>query len=207
MAGLNNPGGNPDDNADDIYGEPTQSADYGEPTQYADYGGSGGRAYSEVPDQTGYREYASDQYYPSDYATGYAPPPIPWYRKPAALVGLGALGVVIFALFVYAIISLSGSSSTTETPTPQTTPTTAGDAPAVAPGEPQTVAPTATQETATETVTGEPTTETVTAEPTTTAPPEVSTSTVTQTETVTESSTRNWPTLFPRNEDSATDGQ
>ncbi|WP_245906685.1 hypothetical protein [Mycolicibacterium palauense] len=178
---------------------------YGEPTQYANYGGSGGQAYSEVPQQPDYTEYGAGGYgYPSDYPQPGGEPPTPWYQKPAALVGLGAVGVVVVALIIYAIVSLAGGSSdTTDTTTTTPTTTEAGEAPAPVPGETQTVTETApgsptTSEAAPTTTTEAPTT--TTTEPTTTTPsPSVSTSTVT--ETVTQSPTRTWPTLptlFPR---------
>ena len=175
---------------------------YSEPTQYANYGGSGGQAYSELPEeQTAYTQpdYPADYGQPTDYGRAPAPePPAPWYRKPAPLVGLGALAAVILALAVYAVVQLAGgSSSTTPTTTTPGAPP-ASVAPAPAPGETQTVteSPSATDaptET-TEATTAEQTTET------TTAPPSVSTSTVTETQTVTPTRTfpTTLPTLFPR---------
>jgi len=196
--------GNPDD---EFYGEPTQYADYrgsggqaySEPTQYSDYG-AGGQAYSEYPQQPGYGTAGNP--------TGQAPapePPEPWYRKPAGLVALGALGVIVAALVVYAIVHLLGSSKDT-TPTGTTTVTTSAPAtseapantsaePAPPPGFTQTVTESPTTTAPPETTTEAPTT--TSEAPTTTPSPEVSTSTVT--ETVTQSRPRpTWPTLFPR---------
>ena len=84
--------GNPDDGSydDGLYGEPTQYAGYGEPTQSADY--SSGRAYSEYAENTGYSHPTGQTPYPDQ------PPPDPWYRKPAGLMALGALAVVIAGL-------------------------------------------------------------------------------------------------------------
>ena len=72
-----------------------------EPTAYSNYGDYGGH---EPP--------------------GPLPEPeVPWYRKPAALVAIGALGAAIVALVVYALVNLvSGDSSDPTTTT--TTPTT-----------------------------------------------------------------------------------
>ena len=97
--------GNPDDwNANDWnagdsrYGEPTQYASYGDPTRSADY--SSGQAYSEYPDYTnatGQTPYPTGQNpYPAEPTP--PPPADPWYRKPAGLMALGALAVVIAAL-------------------------------------------------------------------------------------------------------------
>lgn len=196
MAGKDNPD-------DDLYGEPTQYANY---SDGGATGGSGGRAYSEVPDPTGFQPSA-DYGYDTGYQTGYgqapAPePPTPWFRKPAALVFLGALAALILALAIYAIVQLAGGSSSTTDTTTTTTPsaelaTTTAEAPA--PGETQT---------ATEAPPPPPVTETVTETPTTEAPVETTTETtepptetVTETQTVTSTPTRNWPTLptiFPR---------
>jgi hypothetical protein len=185
---------NPDD---DFYSEPTQAANYG--------GVTGGQAYSEVPDPTGYQP---PLHY--DYQTAPTPAPQPqdpWYRKPAALVLLGALAALVIALAVYAVVQLMGddSTGTDTTGTSTTTPTTTAEAPAPAPapGEPQyTQAPPPPPPTETVTLTETPTTTeaptTTTEQPTTTAPP---TETVTETETVTQTPTRTFPTfptLFPR---------
>lgn len=174
--------GNPDDDF------------YNEPTQYSDYGSTGGQAYSEYQQQSG---YPADNYgYPADQPT--APrSPEPWYRKPAGLIGLGAAGVVIAALVIYAIVSLMGKPADTA-PTGTTSSTTAPNEEAPAGGG-------SPEPGGTETVTVAPTTEapattteapaTTSQTPTTTPPPTVSTSTVT--ETVTQSRTR--PTwTFPR---------
>ncbi len=199
------------DNPDEFYSDPTQAANYG--------GGSGGQAYSEVPpEQTAGYGYPADYQtgYGTEYQTGYAAapePPTPWYRKPAALVALGAATALILALVIYAIVQLAGGSSTptgeTTTTTPTTTeaPTETGGTQVPAPVETQTVTETPTttaapppEETTTEaptettTATTEPPTETTTT--TTEAPP---TETVTETETVRPTWTRpTLPTLFPR---------
>ena len=70
-----------------------------DPTAYINYGNSG---YGEPP----------------------GPPPeepVPWYRKPAALVGFGALGALLIALIVFGLASLiiggdKPSEQTTLTP-------------------------------------------------------------------------------------------
>ena len=180
---------------------------YSEPTQYANYGGSGGQAYSELPEeQTAYTQpdygYPTDYGHPADYGHAPAPEPAtPWYRKPAPLVGLGALAAVILVLAVYAVVQLAGGSSST-TPTTTTAPNepSASVAPGPAPDGTQTVteSPSATEAPAETTeapsTTSEPATET------TTAPPSVSTSTVTETQTVRPTRTfpTQLPTFFPR---------
>ena len=104
-------------------GSPDDPNNYSDsdPTQYANYGGTGGEAYSDYQ-QSGYGA-------PTGYGD-YPPPPepTPWYRKPAALVGLGVLTALVLALLIYAIVqftSSSGSSPTTTTTTSPTTSTTA----------------------------------------------------------------------------------
>ncbi|WP_326548357.1 hypothetical protein QGN32_09700 [Mycolicibacterium sp. ND9-15] len=114
--------------------------------------------------------------------------PVPWYRKPAALVAFGALGALIVALIVWGLASLiSGDGSTTErtTLTPLTTTSRYVTSPTTSPS-PQTVTETVT---APPPMTTPPTTTTTTT--TTTTPPttSVSTSTETSTETVTETVT------------------
>lgn len=113
--------------------------------------------------------------------------PIPWYRKPAALVAFGAIGALLVALIVWGLASLiSGNDSTTEPTslTPLTTTRTA--APVTTTPSPQTVTETITAPPAAPTTT-EPTTTTTTT--TTTPPPTTSISTETSTETVTETET------------------
>jgi hypothetical protein len=155
--------------------DPNQYPD-DEPTAYANYG-----------DQSGYDTYGQ----PTEPVP---PPEQPWYRKPAALVALGAVAALILALVVYALISLMGDDSSTTitiTTTPSTSATTTSES--VAP------APTATEtQTATTTETTEPVTTTTTTTPpttTTTTTPSVSTSTSTSvvTETRTETQTVTQP--------------
>ena len=156
----------------------------GDPTQYANYGGTGGEAYSD------YQQ--SEHGTPTGYG-GYPPPdPTPWYRKPAALVGLGVLTAVILALLVYAIVKFTGSGSsgpattTTTTPTTSTTAATSATV-APAPGVTQTVtqSPTATTPTTTPTTTEPVTTTTEAPSTSTSTSTTVSTSVSTVTETVT----------------------
>ncbi len=73
-----------------------------DPTQYANYGGTGGHAYSEYQ-QSGYGP-------PTGYGQAPPPEPTPWYRKPAALVGLGVLTAIVLALLVYAVVKFTGNS-------------------------------------------------------------------------------------------------
>lgn len=127
-----------------------------------------------------------DPNYPDETPTEYygRPPgePVPWYRKPAALVAFGALGAVLIALFVYGLAKLiSVDSPSDTTPTTRLTPLTTTTAPVVAPPPPRTVTETVTPTTEPTTTTTTTTPTTTTTEPTT----NVSTSTVTETITVT----------------------
>ncbi|MBB3604920.1 hypothetical protein FHT40_004604 [Mycolicibacterium sp. BK556] len=175
-----------------------------EPTQYANYGGTGGEAYSDYQQS----EYAA----PTGYGD-YPPPPepTPWYKKPAALVGLGVLTAVILALLVYAIVKFTGSGGSSPATTTTTAPTTSTSAVTSAtvapePGVTQTVteSPATTSEAPTTTTTTEaPTTTTTTEAPSTSTSTStsttVSTSVSTVTETVTTTRERLLPTLpFPR---------
>jgi hypothetical protein len=140
----------------DYYSEPTQAAHYG-----GFEGGYGG----------GY------DYQPPE-------PPAPWYRRPAALVAAGAIGIVVLALVAYAVFTLVSGSPThspATTTTTTTAPTTAAPEPRGHHGggggeQPQTVTETAPP----------PSTDTGTtvAPSTVTVSPSTETSTVTQTETV-----------------------
>ncbi|CPR10906.1 hypothetical protein BN971_02180 [Mycobacterium bohemicum DSM 44277] len=144
---------------------------YSEPTQAARYGGY----YDQAPEPPEPRQ--------------------PWYRRPAALVAAGAVGVIVLAAVAFAVVKLvSGSpghapAATTTTTAPTTTTvatTTTTEAPrhhgGGGGGEPtqtvtETVPPPSTD---TGTTTVPPTTDTGT----TTVPPTTDTSTVTQTVTV-----------------------
>jgi cytoskeletal protein RodZ len=143
-----------------------------------------------------------DQNYPDDDPTVYAnygdpsgPPggdPVPWYRRPAALVGFGALGAVVVALIVFGLAKLiTGGDEPSEqtTLTPLTT-TSRSVASTTATSAPETVTetytPTTTEPTTTTTTTP-PTTTTTTTSPTTSVSTSVSTST--ETSTVTETVT------------------
>jgi cytoskeletal protein RodZ len=146
-----------------------------------------------------------DQNYPDDDPTVYAnygdppgPPegdPVAWYRKPAALVGFGALGAVVVALIVFGLARLvTGGDEPSEqtTLTPLTT-TSRSAAPSTTTSAPKTVTETytpTTTESATTTTTTEttpPTTTTTTTSPTTSVSTSISTST--ETSTVTETVT------------------
>ena len=136
------------------YGPPDdQNQPDDDPTVYANYGGG---AYDEPPGD-----------------------PVPWYRKPAALVGFGALGAVVIALIVFGLAKLVTGGDEPSQQTSLTPLTTTSRS--VTPTTTTTVAP----ETVTETYT--PTT----TESTTTTTPSVSTSisTSTETSTVTETVT------------------
>lgn len=144
-----------------------------------------------------------NQNYPDDDPTVYAnygaggydePPgdPVPWYRKPAALIGFGALGAVVIALIVFGLAKLitGGDEPSEQTPLTPLTTTSRSATPTTTPA---TTAPETVTETYTPTTT-EPTTTTTTTttEPTTTTTtttPSVSTSISTETSTVTETVT------------------
>jgi hypothetical protein len=144
-----------------------------------------------------------DQNQPDDDPTVYAnygdpsgPPggdPVPWHRRPAALVGFGALGAVVVALIVFGLARLiTGGDEPSEqtTLTPLTT-TSRSVAPTTTTSAPETVTetytPTTTEPTTTTTTTTPPTTTTTTTSPTTSVSTSVSTST--ETSTVTETVT------------------
>jgi cytoskeletal protein RodZ len=144
----------------------------------------------------------NDPNYPDDDPTVYTnygdpsgPPgdePVPWYRRPAALVGFGALGAVVVALIVFGLAKLiTGGDEPSEqtTLTPLTT-TSRSVAPTTTTSAPETVTetytPTTTEPTTTTTTTP-PTTTTATTSPTTSVSTSISTST--ETSTVTETVT------------------
>ncbi|HET9876152.1 MAG TPA: hypothetical protein VFQ37_10350 [Mycobacterium sp.] len=146
-----------------------------EPTRFASYGGSSGRGYAG----------------PEDYYSGSSgqppgppePPPTPWYLKPAALIGWGALSAILIALLVWGMVQLisndsgrtKSTTSSTATTTSTTTTTSASPiAPAVTTTD--TTSPTTTEPSTTTTTTEPPTT---TTEPstTTTEPPAAATTT------------------------------
>jgi hypothetical protein len=117
--------------------------------------------------------------------------PVPWYRKPVALVAFGALGAVVIALIVYGLVKLITGGTSPDTPpatlTPITRTTTSVTAPTTTTAN-TTTEPTTTEPTTTTTTTTEPTTTTTTTTPTTTTTttePSVSTSTSTSTVTQT----------------------
>ncbi|MCV7080847.1 hypothetical protein, partial [Mycolicibacterium insubricum] len=155
--------GYPDDpdNAPTQYGsysEPTQAASYGDATQAADYG-AGGQAYSEYtePNTAGY-DAGYDSGYGADYGApteaNPAPESQPWFRKPAALVAIGAVAALILALAIYGIVSLTGSSDKKDHQHPSNAPATTSapvstEAPAESPANTATEAP-ATEAPATE---------------------------------------------------------
>jgi cytoskeletal protein RodZ len=156
-----------------------------------------------------------DQNYPDDDPTVYAnygdgghgEPPgrpdgdqVPWFRRPAALVALGALGAVVVALIVFGLAKLitgGGDAPSDQTPLTPLTTTSRSVAPTATSGTsaPQTVTETYTPTTTEPTTT--PTTTTTTPTTTTTTPPTTSVSTSistsTETSTVTETVTPDAP--------------
>jgi cytoskeletal protein RodZ len=119
-----------------------------------------------------------------------APPgdPVPWYRKPAALVGLGALGALLIALIVFGLATLiTGGDEPSEQTTLTPLTTTSRSVATTVTTSAQTVTETVTPSTTESTTTTEPTTTTTTTEPSTSVSTSVSTST--ETSTVTETVT------------------
>ena len=157
----------------EMAGEPPDDPNHpdNDPTAYINYGDGG---YGEPPGPP-----------PGD--------PVPWYRKPAVLVGLGALGALLIALIVFGLAKLitggdEPSEQTTLTPLTTTSRSVATTATTSAPQTvTETVTPTTTESTTTTTTTA-PTTTTTTTEPTTSVSTSVSTST--ETSTVTETVTQ-----------------
>ena len=79
------------------------------------------RAYSDEPPQAapGYSDYAEPSPAPPE------PPRQSWYRTGPALVAAGALGALVLAALIFAIVKLatgSSSPSTTTTPSPSSRP-------------------------------------------------------------------------------------
>jgi hypothetical protein len=137
-----------------------------------------------------------DPNYPRDEPTAYidygdqVPPgePVPWYRKPVALVSFGALGAVLIALIIFGLVELLSGGTSQEAPTtltPITRTTTSATAPTTT--TTTTAQPTTTEQTTTTTATTATTTEptTTTTTTTTTTEPSVSTSVSTSTSTST----------------------
>ncbi len=142
------------------YEPPEDPAD--EPTRMGDYGGAG-NDYSEC------RQPAAS---PPD------PPesPTPWYLRPTALVGWGAVTAILIAVLVWGIVRLSsGTAHQTTSPTtsPATTTTPGSSATTAAPAAP----PAATTDTTAATTTEPPASTTTSTEPpaTETASPEAPT--------------------------------
>jgi cytoskeletal protein RodZ len=166
--------GPPDDPNDPNYYSDNEYSD-SEPTVYANYG-TGGYEQAEYP--------------------GEPEPETPWYRKPPALVGFGAVAALLVAAIIYVAINMGDDDSA---PTDATTSSETSTSAAVLPAPTGTVtvtqSPTDTETTAppTTTTTTESTTTTTTTPTTTTTtttvPPTTSTSTVTETKTETETVT------------------
>jgi cytoskeletal protein RodZ len=143
----------------------------------------------EPPDDPNHPDNDPTAYINGGYGEPPGPPPgdpVPWYRKPAALVGLGALGALLIALIVFGLATLitggdEPSEQTTLTPLTTTSRSVTTTATTSAPQTvTETVTPTTTESTTT-------TTTTTTTEPTTSVSTSVSTST--ETSTVTETVT------------------
>ena len=143
-----------------------------------------------------------DQNHPDDDPTTYLGPPteepVPWFRKPAALIVFGALGAVIIALIVFGLAKLitGGDEPSEQTPLTPLTTTSRSVAPTTT-SAPQTVTETYTPTTTTESTTTTTTTTAPTTTTTTTTPPTTSVSTSistsTETSTVTETVTPDAP--------------
>jgi cytoskeletal protein RodZ len=134
-----------------------------------------------------------DPNHPGDEPTAYidygaqgppSPPPgepVPWYRKPAALVAFGAIGAVLIALIIFGLVKLLTGGTSQEGPT-TLTPITRSTTSATAP---TTTTTTSAEPTTTEPTTPTTTTTTTTATTTTSVSTSVSTSTSTSTITQT----------------------
>jgi hypothetical protein len=170
-----------------------------DPTQYANYGATGGEAYSEYGHPTGYSPSPITGRYPDA-----VPPPTPWYQRPAALVGLGALTAAVLALLVYAVVRYT-TAGTSQSPAVTSSSVTTPSAPtSESAAPPATTAQTAGPSPSTTAAPPPPTTVTTTVTPTTTVAPTTSeaptpsttTSITTSVTTVTETTTKPlWPTL------------
>lgn len=103
---------------------PQDPNDYsdGDPTQYANYGGQGPGNQAYGDQGYGNQAYGDQGYGTEGYGTqGYGeqptqqfapePPEQPWYRTPAALVGLGALIALLVAVIVYLAVTMASDDS------------------------------------------------------------------------------------------------
>jgi hypothetical protein len=73
-------------------------------------------------------EAPTGQYDYSDYGQPDAGS-TPWYRKPAAVIGLGALPAILIALVIYGIAELTHGGSSTSPSTSSTTPSAVSTTP------------------------------------------------------------------------------
>jgi cytoskeletal protein RodZ len=148
-----------------------------------------------------YTEGTYDAYGQEPATTAYAAEPVPWYRKPVALVSFGAIGAVLIALVVYGLArAITGGDAPSAPNTTPLTPMTTTSAPAVTTSPTAaTTSPTTTEPTTTATTTEPTTTTTTESTGTTTTTPStsISTSTVTQTETQTQTVTATPPPPQP----------
>jgi hypothetical protein len=127
---------------------------------------------SEAPTgQYDYGDYGQQQ--PEPEAT-------PWYRKRAALIGLGALVAILLGLVIYEIVDLTHGGGSTSPSTSSTTPTAVSTTPS-------TSTPSPSSATTTESVAPAPTT-TLTEAPTTTAVTTTAPATTSPTSTSTDDS-------------------
>lgn len=170
----------------------------GEPTQYGSQPRNDPQAYSEP---TVSANYGAQDPYGQQYNQQEPPaePPRPWYRTPPGLVSLGALGVILLAGIVYAVVSLtggegSGTTSTTSSTSSTSSPTSSAESVVPAPSEgtetvTQTEAPATTTDSPTSTTTTTSPTTTTTTTTTTTPTTSTTVSTSTSTSTVTQTVT------------------
>ncbi|BBZ25434.1 hypothetical protein [Mycolicibacter hiberniae] len=166
-----------------------------EPTQMADYSGNGHYG--------GYSEPAYDsQYRQRDRST----PPTPWYQRPVALVGLGALTAILITLLVWSMVRLVHRQSDPGAPATPTTTAPAGERsapapqwvpPGAPPGASEPPAPETEPPTSPPPATTEPPTTTTgsTEPPTTTEPPGTTTAPNTTTAPATPTTTRQPPAI------------
>lgn len=139
----------------------------------------------EEPDY--YSEPTAAARYGGYYDSGPQPePPTPWYRRPAALIAAGAIGVILLGALVFTVVTLATGSPAHSPATTTTAPTTSAPATTTAEAPRHHGGGGAPTETVTETApASSPDTGSTTAPPSSvTDSPSTDTSTVTQTVTI-----------------------
>lgn len=164
----------------------------------ADYSGNGHYG--------GYSDYSEPAYESQYRQRDRSTPPTPWYQRPVALVGLGALTAILITLLVWSMVRLVHRQSEPGAPATPTTTAPAGERsapapqwvpPGAPPGASEPPAPETEPPTAPPPATTEPptTTASTTEPPTTTEPPGTTTAPNTTTASVTPTTTRQPPSI------------